>query len=142
MMFLDVPFQRDNIDSTEYLTLCVAQDKTKTRPDFISVIVPDNVLHDNGIFIKFSKTVTENGERHMELEAGDPVRVSFEGCTDAICTARIINGYARHDNGDQEDIFQKFLNFDHVLFLFVYPDGSHKSVAVPLFSFKDQYKTL
>ena len=142
LMFLDVPYQRDNADSTEYLTLTVAKDKTKQRPEFISIIIPNNIIQSNGIFIKFSKTVTKNGKWSMELEKGSPVRIPFENCNAETCTARIIDGYAAHDNGENEDIFQKFMDFDHVLFLFVYPDGSHKSVAVPLFSFKQQYKAL
>ena len=94
LMFLDVPYKRDNSDSTEVLTLTVAKDKTKQRPDFISVIVPSNVVHDNGIFIKFSKTIKENGEWKMKMEDGLPVRVLFEKCNDEYCTARIIGGYA------------------------------------------------
>jgi len=142
LMFLDVPYQRDNSDSTEYLTLTVAKDKTKQRPEFISIIIPNNIVQSNGIFIKFAKSVTKNGERTMELEKGNPARIHFEKCNDETCTARVINGYSVHDNGEKEDIFQKLLDFDHVLFLFIYSDGSHKSVAVPLFSFKQQYKAL
>ncbi len=142
LMFLDVPYQRNNSDSTEYLTLTVAKDKTKDRPEIISIIIPNNIVQSNGLFIKFAKSVTKNGERTMELEKGNPVRIQFEKCNNETCTARVINGYASHDNGEKEDIFQKFLDFDHVLFLFIYSDGSHKSVAVPLFSFKQQYKAL
>lgn len=142
LMFLDVPYQRDNYDSVEYLTLTVAKNKSVTRPAFISVIIPSNVNQANGIFVKFSKTVKKDGEWAMEMGKGNPVRVNFERCNDETCTARIIDGYVSEDNGEQRDIFQKFLNFDHVLFLFIYPDGTHKSVAVPLFSFKEQYKTL
>jgi hypothetical protein len=142
LMFLDVPYRRDNSDSLEYLTLTVAKDTSKKRPEFISIIIPSNVVKSNGIFIKFATNVTKNGKGTMELEKGNPVRVNFESCNDETCTARVLNGYANHDNGDKEDIFQKFMTFDHVLFLFIYPDGSHKSVAVPLFSFKDQYKKL
>jgi hypothetical protein len=142
LMFLDVPYQRDNVDSLEYLTLTVAKDKTKQRPDFISVIIPNNIVQSNGIFVTFAKTATKNGQQTMELQKEKPVRVIFELCNDETCTARIIDGYASNDDGTQQDIFQKFLNFDHVLFLFIYADGTHKSVAVPLFSFKEQYENL
>ena len=142
LMFLDVPYQQEHSDSIEYLSLTVAKDKSKPRPDFISIILPNNVVQENGIFVKFSKTVKKNGQWDMQMEIGDPVRIPFEDCNDKDCTARIINGYAAHDNGEKEDIFQKFLDFDHVLFLFVYPDGSHKSLSVPLFSFKEQYRKL
>ncbi len=142
LMFLDVPYQRNHSDSTEFLTLTVAKDKTKQRPEFISIIIPNNILQSNGIFIKFAKTVNKNGEWTMELEKGNPVRIQFETCNDETCTARVVNGFATHENGEKEDIFQKLLDFDHILFLFVYSDGSHKSVSVPLFSFKQQYKAL
>lgn len=142
LMFLDVPYQREHVDSLEYLTLTVAKDKTKQRPDFISVTIPNNIVQSNGIFIKFAKSVNRNGQQTMELTKDKPVRVAFERCNDETCTARIIDGYVSEDDGTQEDIFQKFLDFDHVLFLFIYPDKTHKSVAVPLFSFKEQYKKL
>jgi hypothetical protein len=70
-------YQRDNSDSTEYLTLTVAKDKTKQRPEFISIIIPNNVVQSNGIFIKFAKTVTKNGEMTMELEKGKPVKFNL-----------------------------------------------------------------
>lgn len=142
LMFLDVPYVRDNSDSVEYLTLTVAKDKTKQRPDFISIIVPNNVVQSNGIFIKFANTVIKDGDWTMELEKENPVRVSFESCDSESCTARLINGFAKSDEGTQEDIFKKFFLCDHVLFLFIYPDGSHKSVIVPLSSFKEQYGKL
>lgn len=134
LMFLDVPYMRDGQDSSEYLTLTVAKDETQNRPAFISVIVPSNVVQSNGIFIKFG---------NEELEKGEPVRLHFEACHDDICTARIIDGYAiDEETKEKVDIFQKFLNFRRVYFLFIYPDGTHKSVAVPLFSFQEQYKKL
>lgn len=142
LMYLDVPYQRDNADSTEYLTLTVAKDTASLRPAFISVIIPNNIVQSNGIFIAFASNVTSNGQRSMKLEKGTMVRINFESCNDETCTARIINGYASSDDGTQQDIFKNFLHYDHVLFLFVYKNGSHKSVAVPLFSFKEQYKNL
>ena len=134
LMFLDVPYQRDNQKTQEYLTLTVAKDKTKKRPDFISIIVPSNVDKSNGIFIKFG---------NKELEKGNPVRVSFEKCDNEICTARIVSGFVTEEKTNEKvDIFQKFLDFDKVYFLFVYSDGSHKSVSIPLFSFNEQYQNL
>jgi hypothetical protein len=134
MMFLDIPYQRDNQDSIEYLSLTVAKDKSKNRPDFISVIIPSNIVKSNGIFIKFAND---------KMEKANPVRVNFENCDNETCTARLIGGYFTDEKTkEQIDIFQKFLDFKHVYFLFIYPDGSHKSVAVPLFSFKEQFTKL
>lgn len=144
IMFLDIPYYRDNQESEEYLTLTVAKDYSKNRPEFISVIVPNNVVPDNGIFLTFGNTIKDNnGHRQIALEDKGPYRIDFENCNDQTCTARIIGGYIKdNDTITQVDIFQKFLDFDHVYFLFVYPDVSHKSVSVPLFSFKQQYSTL
>jgi hypothetical protein len=134
MMFLDVPYQRENQNTEEYLTLTVAKDKSQKRPAFISIIIPNNVVKNNGIFIKFG---------NEDLEKASPIRVQFENCKDETCTARIIGGYvSEKDTKEKTDIFQKFLTFKHVYFLFVYSDGSHKSVAVPLYSFQKQYKSL
>lgn len=145
MMFLDVPFQRDNQEALEYLTLTVAKEKEQKRPAFISVIIPNNIVQANGIFIKFatSKKASENAGRTTELEPGNPVRIKFEKCDAETCTARIIGGYViNEETKEKVDIFQKCLDLDHIFFLFVYADGSHKSVAVPLFSFKKQYELL
>lgn len=144
LMFLDVPYTRENHDSAEYLSLIVAKNKSEKRPEFISVIIPNNIVQSNGIFVKFANTVTKKGkDREMVMEKGNPKRINFERCNNEDCTARIIGSYLTDEKTNEKiDIFQNFLDFDYVLFLFIYPDGSHKSVAVPLFSFKQQYKTL
>jgi hypothetical protein len=134
LMFLDVPYQRDNKESLDYLTLTVAKGKEQIRPDFISIIIPCNILISNGIFIIFG-----NGE----VEKANPIRILFESCNDEFCTARIIGGFGADEvTKEKVDIFQKFLDFEYVYFLFIYPDGIHKSVSVPLFSFKDQYRNI
>lgn len=144
MMSIDVPFQRDTQETFEYLTLTVVKEKSQKRPAFISIIIPNNIVQTNGIFIKFANTIeTQNGEVEMEFEKGNPVRVYFEKCDDKVCTAKIVDGYvADEETNEKTDIFQKFMDFDHVLFLFIYPDGGHKSVSIPLFSFKQQYKSI
>lgn len=144
LMFLDVPFTREGQDSAEYLTLTVAKNKSAERPEWISVIVPNNIVQTNGIFIAFANTVkTPDGQSKMELEKKSTRRIVLEGCKGSTCTARILEGYLSDEKtGEPIDIFQNFLDYDHVLFLFTYADGSHKSVAVPLFTFKQQYKTL
>jgi hypothetical protein len=144
LMFLDVPFTREGLDSAEYLTLTVAKNKSAERPEWISVIIPGNIIQSNGIFIAFANTIkTSDGLSKMELEKKSTRKIAFESCKGKTCTARILEGYLSDEKtGEPVDIFQKFLDYDHVLFLFTYPDGSHKSVAIPLFSFKEQYKKL
>ena len=141
LMFLEVAYQRDNSDSIEFLTISVAKDRTKARPEFISVVIPGNIDHSNGVFITFAKTVIKNDNPTLELQNEMPVRVNFEHC-DSFCTAKVVNGIVMDDDGSKKDLFQKFLTFDNVLFLFMYPDGTHKSVAVPLSYFRDQYVDL
>ena len=142
LMFLDVAF--DHGGKTEYLSLTVAKDKSKDRPVFISVIVPSDINQDNGIFMTFAKSVKRaSGESNLEIAKDLTVRLNFEKCDNRDCIARIINSYADDKESNKKvDILKSMLAYDHVLFLFLYADGGHKSVAVPLFSFKAQYKTL
>jgi hypothetical protein len=77
------------------------------------------------------------------LEKGNPIRINFEKCDNETCTARLLGGYVTNEKTNEKiDIFQKCLDFDQILFLLVYDDGSRKSITVPLFSFKQQYKQL
>ncbi len=146
LMFLDVPYKREGQDSAEYLTLTVAKNKLNKRAAFISVIIPNNVVQVNGISITFSKTARDgSGNWQIKMEQAEPVKLQFEGCNQEqqTCTARIIGGFVTDERtGEKIDIFQKFMDFDHVYFNFIYPDGSKKSVGVPLFTFKEQYQTL
>lgn len=146
LMFLDVPYMEAKHDSAEYLTLTVAKEKVIKRPAFISVIVPNNVVQASGITIKFSNTKRDgSGDWQIVMDNAEPAKVEFVSCSEEqqTCTARIIGGFLTDERtGEKIDIFQKFMDFDHVYFTFAYPDGSHKSVGVPLFSFKEQYKAL
>jgi hypothetical protein len=143
MMFLDVPYVHKG-GKVEYLTLTVAKNKSAGRPAFISVIVPSNIDKGNGLFIAYAKdTIDAKKRRSMKMVKGITCRLDFEKCDTATCTARIIGGYVIDaETKNKLDEYQYFLTYDHVLFLVVYPDGSHKSIAVPLFSFKQQYKML
>jgi hypothetical protein len=146
LLLLDVSYKRDYQDSSEDLTLTVAKDMAHKRPAFISIIVPNNVEQASGIFLKFSKRYKdENGKWQIEMERADPLRISFDRCDDKnkICTARIQGGFiVDAETGERHDVFQKFMELDNVYFLLVYPDGSRKSVTVPLASFQEQYKAL
>jgi len=144
LMFLDVPFNHDNKNNPEYLTLTVAKTKSVNRPVFISLIISNNIVQSNGILISFSKTVqTKNGKWNINLDKKSSLKINFEKCGKTDCTARIVGGYAVDKRtGKNVDVFQKFLDYDHVYFLFTYSNGTNESVSVPLFSFKKQYKTL
>jgi len=146
LLLFDAPYKRAGQDSTEDLTITIAKERAHKRPAFIAIIVPNNVIHASGILMQFSKTYKdENGKPFVQMERSDPLKVPFENC-DAdrkTCTVRIAAGYIVDPQTDERtDIFEKFMEFDHVYFMLMYPDGSHKSVAVPLDSFKEQYKSI
>lgn len=139
MMFLDIPYQHADSNETEYLTLTVAKEYARERPVFISVIVPDNIKKSNGIFLGFAKG--------KDNSVNDLVNLPIQNCTkeskNNFCTARIMDGFAINTKTKQTiDVFQDFMKFDQVYFMISYADGSHKSISVPLFSFKEQYKQL
>ena len=141
LMFLDVPFKKDNVNKIEYISVTVAKANLKDRPDFISIITPSNIVQTNGVFIHFAMICKDAaGKESMELAKGNPCRAEFQRCDATSCTTRIVNGLVTDAKTNQEtDVFQKMLDFDHMLFLFVYPDGVYKSVSMPLASFKKQY---
>lgn len=141
LMFLDIPFRKDTASKIDYIALSVAKANLKDRPDFISIVTPNNIVQTNGVFVHFATTTKDaSGKESMELTKGNPARVEFQMCDGNSCTARVIGGLVTDAKTKQEtDIFQKMLDFDHMIFLFVYPDGVYKSVSMPLASFKKQY---
>ena len=144
MMYLAVPFKMTGDDSTYNLTITVAKDRAHKRPAYIAIIIPNHIQSGEGIRIQFSKTYKdENGKPYNQMERNDPQRIPFERCNDDICTVRISGGYIMDTQTDEKtDIFEKFMQFDHVYFTWAYPDGSHKSVTLPLDSFQEQYKAI
>lgn len=143
MMFLDVPFRKNSNDSIEYLTIAVAISKNNKKPDFISFIVPANVKKGNGIFLKFSKQ-DKTGNELFQLETRS-VRVHFtlNNTTDYTFTARIFDGSVVNGTRREiEDIFVKFLQLDFLFILLTYPNETHKTIMIPLYTFQKQYRTL
>ena len=143
LMFLDIPYQRDSTHELEYLTLTVAIAKIKNRPDFISIIVPSNINQSNGIFLKFANRVDSGVE--IKAEESNILSIPFEtfDIKNKTCTARLYGGYIYNQNKEvKEDVFGKFLKMDYMFVLLTYPDEGHKTIIVPLTSFKKQIKTL
>jgi hypothetical protein len=141
LMFLDIPYQRDSNDILEYLTLTLAISKTKSRPDFISIIVPSDIQKNNGIFLRFSK----RNNSDIEAGANDALRLPLDTCytKNKTCVARLWDGYANNQTTKiKEDVFIEFLKMDLMYVLLTYPDGGHKTIMIPLASFKNQFKTL
>jgi hypothetical protein len=144
MMFLDVVyFRKSATNEEEYLTLTIAKDYSQARPEFISIIVPNDIKEESGINLTFGKTqLDENEQRELKIDSKSSYHIDYEDCNDEFCTARILNGYISRYQENNLDFFQKLLDNDHLFVEFEYPNGSRKSVAIPLFSFKNQYSTL
>lgn len=143
IMFLDVPFKRENQRTLEYITLTVAKDKTKERPDFISIIVPNNILQSNGLIIAFTYRNISDKNAGILIHKERLIKIEFEKCNSQDCTARIVDCFAiDQETNNKYDTFNDFLTADQLLIILVYPDKSHKSIMIPLFSFRKQYNDL
>lgn len=140
IMYLDVPYI-GHADTIEYLTLNVSKNTGASRPAFISVMMQSPINQQKGMFLTYSKPGVVG--THIEPQQELTTKMEFQDCNSDFCTIRIVDGYAkRGDKKQTVDIFAEFLKYDYVMFLFFFPDGSHKSVAVPLKSFQEQWKTL
>ncbi|HET9135807.1 MAG TPA: hypothetical protein VFO76_04155 [Candidatus Kapabacteria bacterium] len=140
IMYLDVPYI-GHADTIEYLTLNVSKNTGASRPAFISVMMQSPIDQQKGMFLTYSKPAAN--ATHLEPQQELTTKMEFQDCNSDFCTVRIIDGFAKRGEKKQTaDIFSEFLKYDYVMFLFFFPDGSHKSVAVPLKSFQQQWKTL
>jgi hypothetical protein len=84
----------------------------------------------------------KDGKWSMEPVKGLIVRLNFDTCDSSTCRTRMFYGFAREkEKSDSVDVFKNFLEYDHALFM-IFEHGEHKTVMVPLFSFKEQYKKL
>jgi hypothetical protein len=141
MMFLDVPYVFE--DTTDYLSLAVAKNKGEDRPAFISLKLPSTVDKSKGMAVLFvNDTTLANGSRSMNVVKGTTVTQPFDDCDDETCVVRFFNGFSKPDeNGKRHDIYYDFLHHDHLGVLF-FGKSEHKSLMVPLFTFRDQYRKL
>ncbi|MDQ1164331.1 hypothetical protein [Flavobacterium sp. SORGH_AS_0622] len=143
LMFLDVGYQHgESSQEEEFLTLTVAKNKTKQRPEFINIILPNNIERSNGILIAFGQYSDKDQNPEVKLIENIKVKVEFKDCNNEDCTARLLDGFANREDGQKEDIFNDFLKYNFLFLLFTYPDGSHKSVMIPLANFKEQFRKI
>lgn len=145
LMYLDVPYLRQ-IDcdtcKVEYLTLSVAKYDSLTRPHWIALILPNKIVREEGLFLFFKKSGLKADPKAMQDSTENSVRVKFEEGHTETFTARFKNGFALDENNRKVDIYQKFLSYDRIYFMIFLPDGGHKTIAVPLHHFKEQYAEL
>ncbi len=130
MMYLDVPYTVDG--KTEYLSLTVAKEALNKRPSFISVIVPNDLSDSKIMEIVFT---------YKNDSLTQTVYPKFENCQEDYCTFRMLNAYAVDKANNQVDVIRNFLRYDVVYFNFERKNGLKSSVSVPLYSFKEQYKS-
>lgn len=151
MMFLDVPYQPCDTCEAEYLTLSVAKNKSKKRPEWISIILPCyedqpklGVAHPKfSIFLFLKKTPTDRLEWNTDSHENDLLGFYAEKCINETYTYRMKDGNTKEMYGKNTvDVFRKFQEFDEVNFFIYYSDGSEKVVKLPLQSFQKQYQAL
>jgi len=145
LMFLDVKYFNEKKQQDDYLTLCVAKDNGKVRPRFISIILPEYINKTNGVFLFFVNNKIDNEAKKFEIIPDDKstIRIPFEVISDETCTARIWNGYSNdEERGLVIDVFQKLLEFDHLFFMYLNEDLTPQTIAMPLFSFRQQYSLI
>jgi len=130
MMYLDVPYTVDG--KKEYLTLTVAKETSNQRPSFISVIVPNDLSDSKIMEIVFTNNT---------YSISQTVYANLDKCKDDFCAFRMNNAYAVDKANNQVDVIRNFLKYDEVYFNFEHKNGLKSSVSVPLFSFKEQYKS-
>lgn len=142
MMFMNVQYIDENLKIEEYLTLTVAKDKGRLRPNFISLILPSYINTQNGIFLFFThrKYNKENHKLEYDLENTNTLHISFDKVTSETSTARFWDGYANDNStGLVQDVFQAMLEYDSIFVMYFNKDETHKSISVPLFSFREQF---
>ena len=142
MMFLDVAYQTADSCVTDFLTMSIAKHKSRTRPDWIAVILPDNILQEQGVFLFFKDSKDSTKSIKTSHEKALSIRVNLSEHTNDTFVVRLKDGFALDENNQKVDIFKKFQESDVVYFMIFYPNGEHKTIALPLKYFKKQYKEL
>jgi hypothetical protein len=139
MMFLDVAYQTIDSCVTDYLTMSLAKHKCRKRPDWIAVILPDNILQDQGVFLFFSESNKANNQPGKKESS---IHVNLSEHNHDTYVVRLKDGFVLDENNQKVDILKKLLESDMVYFMVFYLDGEHKTIALPLKYFKKQYKEL
>lgn len=139
IMFLDVAYQKSDSSVTDFLTMSVAKHKCYSRPDWIAVIFPDNINHQEGVFLFFEEAKQSAPNPKEEKFS---LRINFVERRDDTYVIRFKDGLAMLGNEKQVDILQKLIESERVYFMVFYPGGHHKTIAVPLKFFREQYKSL
>jgi hypothetical protein len=142
MMFLDVAYKTCDSCVTDFLTMSIAKHKSRTRPDWIAVILPDNILQEQGVFLFFKDSKDSTKSINKSQEKAMSIRVNLSEHTHDTFVVRLKDGFAIDENNQKVDILKKFKESDIVYFMIFLPDGEYKTISLPLKNFKKQYKEL
>jgi hypothetical protein len=119
--------------------MSIAKHKSRIRPDWIAVILPDNIIKEEGVFLFFRNS---NEENNQSTEEEITIRVDLSEHRKDTFIVRLKDGYALDENNQKVDILKRFQESDMVYFMIFLPDGGHKTIALPLKNFKKQYREL
>jgi hypothetical protein len=139
-MFLDVRYHNKYKQQEDCLTIGINKVNGQDRPRFISFILPNYLNKENGIFLFFTKIEADDPAKEIKADERATIRLRFESETEDTITARIRDGYSKDDEtGIISDVFQSFLEFDHIFVMYYNDDLSPQTISVPLFTFRQQY---
>jgi hypothetical protein len=140
LMTLDVPFKMQKRNG--YLTVIVSKRKGEARPDVITIMVPQPVKKENGMYVMFARAQQKNGKNLIVRDTNMTANTSFSNCNSEFCSVQINKGYLTGRSRQQTyDVLQNLLSYDEMTFLF-FDKKNNIRVDVPLASFKKQYKEL
>lgn len=140
---LDIPFRKDSDEEAQNISFKVVKNNRNSRPDYITISLPDSVLQSSGMYIKFGNTIKDSsGNRRQVLEKAKNLKIPYTKCDSGICKVEMEKGYVANESFERVDVFQKFMTFDDAYILFFYPDKSHKYITVPLKQFQKEYEKL
>lgn len=139
LMFLDVAYQTCDSCVTDFLTMSVAKHKLRKHPDWIAVILPDNLLQKEGVFLFFDEKKDAKSKSEKSIWS---IHLDLEKQSNNTFVVRLKDGFAVNENNQKADILQKFLESETLYCMIFYANGQHKTIAVPLKFFKKQYQKL
>ena len=144
IMFLDVPYRRDNSENTEYITISVVKENSNERPKSIKFIIPGNIEKSKDVSLHFANyLISKDSKPQIEFSKGEAIMVSLKRFDDEDYYIEFPDGYyLMNDSNEYMDIFDMFLNWDRIFMLLHYPDESQKSIMISLTTFKNTYNSL
>jgi invasion protein IalB len=145
MMFTDVLIGDSdhpaNPKHPEYITIAVAINRSDRKPAYFAFHVPANADHSKGVIITFAKTMKEGVNWKMVVDENAMSQLDFNSCDQESCVARVHSEILSSDGSPNIDLLERFLNSDHVLFLYTKKGKSYRTMKA-LFPFQRAYQHL